>query len=164
MGTTSSKPSGTPIVIHGETPVQFSGNLVNTLTHTSETDGSRQKALELHIQSRVADELSRLEARESEILAGIDERLSREGAPKEELALDRNKVQAEIEALRKRLESIPKPHELDEDVKKAREAVVGCLRKNDTRPLDCWQEVEEFKSQARRMEKHFVVKTVGREY
>jgi hypothetical protein len=70
-----------------------------------------------------------LEARESEILAGIDERLKAEGAPSEELALDRNKVQAQVEALRKRLEDIPKAHELDEDVKKARESVVGCLRK-----------------------------------
>jgi altered-inheritance-of-mitochondria protein 13 len=112
-----------------ETPVRFSGNLVNTLTHAAETDSSREKALELHIQNRVADELSRLEARESEILAGIDERLKAEGAPQEELALDRNKVQAQVEALRKRLEEIPKAHELDENVKKAREAVVGCLRK-----------------------------------
>jgi altered-inheritance-of-mitochondria protein 13 len=32
------------------------------------------------------------------------------------------------------------------------------------RPLDCWKEVEEFKRQARRMEKEFVVRIVGREY
>lgn len=35
---------------------------------------------------------------------------------------------------------------------------------SNTRPLDCWKEVEEFKMQTRRLEKAFVVKTVGREY
>lgn len=35
---------------------------------------------------------------------------------------------------------------------------------SNTRPLDCWKEVEDFKAQARRLEKQFVVRTVGREY
>lgn len=40
----------------------------------------------------------------------------------------REKVQKEIDALRQRLDAIPKVVELDKDVEKARESVVKCLR------------------------------------
>lgn len=43
--------------------------------------------------------------------------------------MDRARVQAEIEALRKRLEDVPKVMKLEEGVGKAREGVVSCLRK-----------------------------------
>lgn len=35
---------------------------------------------------------------------------------------------------------------------------------SNTRPLDCWKEVADFKEHTRRMEKAFVVRTVGRGY
>jgi len=35
---------------------------------------------------------------------------------------------------------------------------------SDRTPLDCYKEVEEFKNQIRRMERAFVVRTVGRDY
>jgi len=35
---------------------------------------------------------------------------------------------------------------------------------SDRTPLDCYKEVEEFKNQIRRMEREFVVRTVGRDY
>jgi MICOS complex subunit MIC19 len=45
---------------------------------------------------------------------------------------------------------------MPKDVAKAREELVGCLRKNDRRPLDCWRQVEEFKESVGRMEREFV--------
>ncbi|KAF8540236.1 hypothetical protein BDD12DRAFT_834365 [Trichophaea hybrida] len=160
MGTTTSKPNA-PIVLHGETPVRFSSTLVNTLTSTSESDSTREKQLELHIQSRVAEELAKLEEREEKILRGVQERIE---SGKEEGGLGREKVKMEIEGLKKRLQNVPRIAEIGEAVEKARGEVVRCLRLNDTRPLDCWKEVEEFKEQTRRLEKAFVVRTVGREY
>jgi hypothetical protein len=35
---------------------------------------------------------------------------------------------------------------------------------SDRTPLDCYQEVEEFKAHTRRLEREFVVRTVGRDF
>lgn len=40
----------------------------------------------------------------------------------------REKVQKEIDVLRRRLDAMPKIMELDKDVEKARESVIKCLR------------------------------------
>lgn len=80
----------------------------------------------MHIQARVAEELARLEAREGQVLAGIDERLQQ--AEVKEGEGDRVKVQHDIEALRERLDRIPKLMELEEGVELARQSVLGCLR------------------------------------
>lgn len=99
---------------------------METLQSSSETDHTREKALELHIQERVASELRRLEARESEILASVDRKLDKQIASED--GLNREKVQREIDALKARLENVPKVLELEEGVKNARENVVSCLR------------------------------------
>jgi MICOS complex subunit MIC19 len=49
---------------------------------------------------------------------------------------------------------------LDKDVEKARDEVVRCLRVNDRRPLDCWQEAERFREEVRRVEEAWVEKVV----
>jgi len=105
---------------------------VTTLTQADETDSTREKLLELHIQARVAEELSRLEARESQVLAGIEERLHAAAASEEgtaAAATDREKVRREVDALRQRLERMPRLGELDHDVEAVRQNVLGCLRK-----------------------------------
>lgn len=51
--------------------------------------------------------------------------------------------------------------EKDEGVEKAKEAVVACLKVNDRRPLDCWQEVENFKAEVGRLERTFVDKNAA---
>ncbi|TGZ83832.1 DUF1690-domain-containing protein [Ascodesmis nigricans] len=167
MGSSASKPE---TVFHGQTPVRFSSDLLTTLENSSESDSTREKALELHIQNRVAAELRRLEERESEILASLEQQQQQDvvggvvGEEAGEQTLDRNKVNRELEALRERLQELPRVRELEKEMSAARKSVVQCLRKNETRPLDCWKEVEEFKEQTRRLEKAFVVRTVGREY
>lgn len=37
-------------------------------------------------------------------------------------------------------------------------------RDSDRTPLDCYREVEDFKTQTRRLERQFVVRTVGRDF
>jgi altered-inheritance-of-mitochondria protein 13 len=76
--------------------------------------------------------------------------------------MTRDIVTREIEALKKKLESRKKifPHEIDPALNKAKEDVVTCLRLNDRRPLDCWQEVENFKTAVDRQAKEFVEKTI----
>ena len=72
--------------------------------------------------------------------------------------LDRNSVQKEIDGLKKKLDARKTITQLDADVEKAKEDVVSCLKKNDRRPLDCWQEVQNFKTEVGRLEKAFVEK------
>lgn len=51
--------------------------------------------------------------------------------------------------------------EADAGVEKAREGLVQCLRLNDRRPLDCWEEREAFKREVARLERQFVDKTLS---
>ncbi|KAJ5122967.1 hypothetical protein N7448_009064 [Penicillium atrosanguineum] len=73
----------------------------------------------------------------------------------------RDSVASEIDQLRSRLDGRRKLAELDEGVSKAKADVVGCLRLNDRRPLDCWQEVDAFKREVAKMEQAFVDRIVG---
>ncbi|KAJ5612148.1 hypothetical protein N7510_005342 [Penicillium lagena] len=70
-------------------------------------------------------------------------------------------VMSEIEQLRSKLDGRRKLAELDEGVARAQSEVVGCLRLNDRRPLDCWKEVDAFKREVARMEEAFVDRIVG---
>jgi altered-inheritance-of-mitochondria protein 13 len=74
--------------------------------------------------------------------------------------VDRQTVSTEIEALRARLDKRKQLRPLPETVEKARGDVVRCLLENDRRPLDCWQEVEAFKEEVRKLEKSWVDKVV----
>jgi altered-inheritance-of-mitochondria protein 13 len=70
-------------------------------------------------------------------------------------------VSQEIQALRAKLAERPKVRELDSRVEKAREDVVQCLRGNEKRPLDCWQEVDRFKREVARLERDWVDKVIS---
>lgn len=66
------------------------------------------------------------------------------------------KVFEELEKLRRGLNERKKVREMPRDVEKAREELVGCLKKNDRRPLDCWREVDAFKGSVSKMEEDFI--------
>lgn len=51
--------------------------------------------------------------------------------------------------------------DLPEGVESARSEVVRCLRENDRRPLDCWEEVEAFKREVKNWEKGWVEKVIS---
>ncbi|MCJ1233473.1 hypothetical protein MMC14_001431 [Varicellaria rhodocarpa] len=188
MGQESSKipPSSTQHVFSSETPVRFSQELIDALQSSPETDSTRAKDLELHIQSRVNAELSRLEAEQTKALKELEEQISasppdshqpsdqpnksdsssatcdtnaKGGKPQD---LGRQSVQKEIETLRQRLSQRKLKEDImnDKGVEKAKEDVVKCLRINDRRPLDCWQEVEVFKKEVGRLEKDFLGRVI----
>ncbi|MCJ1465182.1 hypothetical protein MMC07_003798 [Pseudocyphellaria aurata] len=158
-----------------ETPLRFSQDLLDALQASPETDSTRSKDLELHIQSRVAAELTRLSDSASTTLANLQERISApessdpshpgggfDNAAKAEgdrrRDLGRESVQREIDGLKQKLGSRKVREEVvrDESVQKARDEVVKCLRVNDRRPLDCWGEVEAFRKEIGRLEKGFL--------
>ncbi|KAK3996991.1 hypothetical protein QBC44DRAFT_230988 [Cladorrhinum sp. PSN332] len=166
MGSSSSKPSGTsaPQVWKGNPSTGVSQDLIESVQSSPETDASRQQALELEIQARVAAELKRLRAQEADALREAQEKLSAE-APSDEPAHSikpsQYTVSKEVEALRHKLEERRKVRQLPEGVEKTRSEVVRCLSDNDRRPLDCWREVEAFKEEVRKLEKGWVDKVVS---
>lgn len=77
--------------------------------------------------------------------------------------LGRESVAAEISSLKQKLEARNKVlelEELDQEVSKAREEVVSCLKGHEGRPLDCWAEVERFREGVRRLEGRWVERVV----
>lgn len=139
----------------------------------------------------MAEELRRLEARESQTLRDLEEKISSTSDSTTETTntpsttipdqshdvggrdhsakasadrlrdLGRESIQREIDELRRKLESRKKLEPLDKNVERAKGDVVKCLRTNDRRPLDCWREVEAFKREVGRLEKNFVDKVIS---
>ncbi|EFY87844.1 DUF1690 domain-containing protein [Metarhizium acridum CQMa 102] len=128
--------------------------LTNT---TSQTDASRARLIEQHVQARVAEELKKLQKKESEALKAAHEKIS-SSEHNDENKLSSFSLGKEVDELRRKLEERKKVRELPESVETARGAVIRCLREHDRRPLDCWQEVEDFKAEVKKLEKSWVDK------
>lgn len=176
MGAGQSKPDeSTKHVFASDTPIQFSQELIDSLQASSETNSTRAKSLELHIQQRVADELEKIKKHEASSLDAIRKKITEETgsdpssiSPKdlipgisnsdEKKRKDQSskKVQEEIEKLKQQLGQRKTVKDLPKDVENARQDVISCLRINDRKPLDCWKEVEIFKQQVRKMEENYV--------
>jgi altered-inheritance-of-mitochondria protein 13 len=143
-----------------------------------QSDSTRSANLELKIQSRLNAELSKLAEAESVKLAETTRSLSaKDDDPSDDAAgpafltdptgeqarkkqLSHESVSKEIVELRKKLAGRKKLEETDPGVESARESLVQCLRLNDRRPLDCWEQREAFKREVGRLEKKFVDKTL----
>lgn len=69
-------------------------------------------------------------------------------------------VSKEVAELKAKLDKRKKQEQSEPALDKAKENVVKCLRMNDRRPLDCWQEVETFKAEVAKLEKKFVDRTL----
>ncbi|KAJ3467086.1 hypothetical protein MRS44_004650 [Fusarium solani] len=101
-----------------------------------------------------------LQQQEAEALKVAHDKLN-SAEYKEDGSLSQHTVSKEIEAMRKRLEERKQVRPLPEAVEGARNEVIRCLREHDRRPLDCWQEVENFKAEVKKLEKSWVEKVVS---
>ncbi|ELQ43325.1 hypothetical protein OOU_Y34scaffold00161g14 [Pyricularia oryzae Y34] len=140
-----------------------SQNIVESFQSSTETDASRAQLLELQVQARVASELKKLQSAEAVAVKEALDKLS-EQTPANEDGKQKTRftVSKEVAALREKLEEERKKvHGLPDEVESARSEVVRCLREHDRRPLDCWQEVANFKEQVRKLEKGWVDKVVS---
>ncbi|KAJ9635472.1 hypothetical protein H2199_008475 [Coniosporium tulheliwenetii] len=170
MGAGNSKPEGqtSQHVFAADTPIRFSNELVEKLQSSPESDTTRAKNLEAQIQARITAELEKIQSIESarfnkvfeEKIADAFSSQSTLDAKHKKQHLSHDSVSKEIAELKKKLEGRKRLEKADPSVEKAREEVVRCLRVNDRRPLDCWQEVENFKREVGKMERRFVERTV----
>lgn len=148
-----------------------------------QTDSTRSKQQELAYQRRLTSELEKLREQEIQNLDKLSEALSEDvdrpsepslveklsdatssssalAEKQKQQSMSRDSVTKEIEALKKKLEGRKKLEQIDPQLAKAKAEVVACLRTNDRRPLDCWQEIANFKKEVGRLEKDFVEKTI----
>jgi altered-inheritance-of-mitochondria protein 13 len=116
--------------------------------------------MELKVQARVAEELKKLQQKESDALKQAHEKLASSGDEADQ-SISRFTVSKEVEELRRKLEERKKLRSLPDSVEGARNEVIRCLRDNDRRPLDCWQEVENFKAEVKKLEKSWVDKVTS---
>lgn len=115
------------------------------------------------MQARVAEELKKLEQSEGAALKAAYQKAQAAEDEKHQTETDeknRHTVSKEVEALRSRLDKRKQLRVLPDSVERARTGVLECLRDNDRRPLNCWQEVENFRDEVRRLEKEWVDRVV----
>ncbi|EMC94447.1 hypothetical protein BAUCODRAFT_140770 [Baudoinia panamericana UAMH 10762] len=198
MGSGGSKPE--QHIFNADAPVRFSQSVLDSLQRNPETDSTRAQNLELKVQARVNEELTRLRNAQAKQLSQLTDSLTvspppekpaRESsepsrpvdslvghlsspfyhdftpaaptpdAPQPESNNTSDSVKMEIAELKKKLEGRKKVEKVSREVEQAKDRVVRCLREKERRPLDCWQEVEEFKREVGRLEAAFVQR-VGR--
>jgi MICOS complex subunit MIC19 len=67
-------------VFSASTPINFSPDLIDSLQSTPETDSTRARTLDLHIQQRVAEELEKIQRKQNELLESARQGITREGS------------------------------------------------------------------------------------
>lgn len=126
-----------------------------------QTDASRAKLMEQHVQARVAEELKKLQRLESETLRVAHEKIASQLDGEDATGPSRHTVSKEVEELRHKLQERKQLRTLPDGVRNARGELIRCLCENDRRPLDCWQEVENFKAEVKKLEKGWVEKVIS---
>ncbi|PON26401.1 hypothetical protein TGAM01_v204877 [Trichoderma gamsii] len=166
MGAQESKPQGHSWKVRSKPALKYAFDMIfridlmpkkTNMAIKPQTDASRSRLVEQHIQARVAEELKKLHQKESEALKLAHDKLA-DLAPSdaEEKGPSRYSVGKEIEALSSKLEQRKQVRELPEGVEVARNNVIRCLRENDRKPLVCYDEVEAFKAEVKKLEKEWI--------
>ncbi|KAI9274441.1 hypothetical protein BDA99DRAFT_601625 [Phascolomyces articulosus] len=155
MGTTQSKTAGEPVIIYNQNvPLQFSQGLVDSLEtrKKSSENNARSEDVEEQVRKRVAEELERVKSQQGDL-----EQKSYSELAKSNIEKDHNSVAigTDIENMIQRIQRTS-PKEIPAEIVERQEAVVACYKKNASRPLDCWEEVEQFKETVSKAQKRFV--------
>lgn len=142
MGSSASKPEAkvfTPAV-----PVEMSASFLAHLENSLESDYTRAQYTESYIQERVAKELAKIEAGAIEkFRTTVSDSLLKEDGSKLSVSSSNDKIGALTKSLQDSAKKVKL--ELPEAVLKSKQTVFQCLKDNAGKPLNCWDEVEEFK-------------------
>ncbi|WPK23264.1 hypothetical protein PUMCH_000499 [Australozyma saopauloensis] len=142
MGSAASKPEAK--VFTPSAPVDLSASFLAHLENSQESDYTRSQYTESYIQERVAKELTRLEAEAiGKFKKTASDAVSKDNGSKVSVASTNDKIEALTKSLRESSELVRL--ELSENVQKLKLAVLQCLKDNQGKPLNCWDEVTEFK-------------------
>jgi len=160
MGASHSKPDGNK-VFYSETPIQFSQQVIDHLQESTGSPGSspeRQSTLDAHIRARINAELGRLREEERVVREQIEAALEKENLTKERTGTDGNEaeggvnnsssIQGALDEVQKRVNRFHAKRDLSDylPVSESSQKLIECYRSHHKTPLDCWREVEAFKS------------------
>ncbi|RLV85706.1 MICOS complex subunit MIC19 [Meyerozyma sp. JA9] len=145
MGNSASK-SETK-VFTPSTPVDFSASFLSQLEGSTQSDYSRAQHTEKYIQDRVAAELAKLER---ETLKKFKDTTDKSLETSSYEGPSVSGANDKIADLTKRLQdNISKAKvQTSDEFNSAREQVIKCLRDNEGRSLNCWDEVQQFRKLA----------------
>ncbi|CAX44300.2 mitochondrial protein, putative, partial [Candida dubliniensis CD36] len=144
MGANGSKPETK--VFTPDTPIDFSATFLSQLESSPESDFSRAQYTEKYIQDRVAAELAKLEKQTiSSFKETTDKALLKDDPEDQKLsvAATNDKITNLTNVLKENalLGKVVIPPNVEE----SRNAVISCLKENQGKSLNCWEEVETFK-------------------
>ncbi|ODV80397.1 DUF1690-domain-containing protein [Suhomyces tanzawaensis NRRL Y-17324] len=148
MGSATSKPETK--VFTPSTPVDFSASFLSQLEGSAESDYSRAQHTEKYIQERVAAELSKLEQETiKRFQTTTSDSLLKDKADDVPIPSTNDKI-TKLTALLQENIKLAKV-EVSDDIKSAREEVLKCLKENQGKTLNCWDEVEKFRKSVREL-------------
>ncbi|GAV55415.1 hypothetical protein ZYGR_0AV00460 [Zygosaccharomyces rouxii] len=146
MGSSTSKPSETR-VFQPKTPVDFSETLLSQLESSNETNFTRKQLGERFVEQRVANRLAELE---DETLKKFENKLDDSLIKKddEKDPLTSQLLNEKVGSLDQRLAALKEKD--DQKHSKfanhpARQQLTACLLENKGKPLNCYNQIENFK-------------------
>ncbi|OBZ84336.1 hypothetical protein A0J61_07613 [Choanephora cucurbitarum] len=152
MGATQSKTSEPVIFYNQSSPLQFPQTFVEPVeTKQPPAEVSNEKIEQL-VRERVAEELKRAKEQQEQ----VNRRTYGELA-KQNIQNDHNSIamSEDIEGMIQQLKRSA-PSDIPDVIAKKQEALIVCYKNNQTRPLDCWEEVEQFKHAVADEKKRFI--------
>lgn len=144
MGSTASTPEQK--IFTPQAPIDFSASFLSQLENSQESDYSRSQYTEKYIQDRVKQELTKLEAQTIKSFRTTlnNNILANDDLDNHSVAVNNDKIQQLKQLLKHNLESTTVV--INDDVKHARQNVIACLKDNEGKSLNCWDEVQKFKT------------------
>lgn len=146
MGSTTSKPTEAR-VFQPKTPVDFSETLLSQLESSNETNFTRKQLGERFVEQKVANRLAELE---EETLKKFENKLDDSLIKKDDEndPLTSRSLNEKVDSLEQRLSALKEK----DDQKRAkfanhpaRQQLTSCLLENKDKPLNCYNQMENFK-------------------
>ncbi|TFK26360.1 hypothetical protein FA15DRAFT_667442 [Coprinopsis marcescibilis] len=164
-------------VFQNQVPIQFSPDVVNQLSDNledMETTPQRQSLIDAHIRARINGELEALKREEEDVRQQIETALEKENLDRERSMAGESssaddgasaggvKTSAslfgDLDQVKQQVEKYHAKRSLSEypDIQAAGSALVECYRQNTSTSLECWKEVENFKTSVGRLEQEYL--------
>ncbi|KAF5372915.1 hypothetical protein D9758_001763 [Tetrapyrgos nigripes] len=159
-------------VFRFDQPIQFSPEVVDQLSSQASSSSAptpeRQATIDVHIRSKIQNEVKQLRKEEEEVQKAIQAALEKENLDREK-AMAGDAVSGEagagtvkssaalfgdLEEIRSKIERFQARKDLSSfpGIKQSQEALLSCYKAHPTTTLDCWKEVTKFKATVAQLE------------
>ncbi|GAA5808642.1 hypothetical protein MFLAVUS_002035 [Mucor flavus] len=152
MGSTQSK-SAQPVIFYNQSsPLQFSQGYEEPVKTKEEPISVSNEKIEQLVRERVAAELNRKKQEQEKANNRVYGDLA-----KKNIENDHNSIAIgeDIDSMIQKLQRSA-PAEIPALIAERQEELIVCYKNNQSRPLDCWEQVEKFKSAVANEQKKFV--------